>query len=236
MEVPIWVTVLSSLALGGIASVLISGRINNQLKQREQYFEMAKHKLEIMSKALPNYTRLGSYYDELSDHLSYGTTNLDRAFYCASRIIYLEREVFEGVGTIQLDSLEAEEILSSLELDLEDYEMRDRMRYLAEIHPTYKEFLECDFDYSVFEKFKTKFLEEKKKPANWEYPNLQQKCNWYSHLMFLEINEVYSIWYGTHPVSYARKLPHDLKKYLLNIHPDYYDRVYAWEIGKRLWL
>lgn len=232
VEAPLWVTVLSTLALGSIASVIISGRINNQMKKRDQFFEMAKHKMDTISKSMPTYTQLGSYYDEFSTLLLNSKPNLLRAFYVASRILYLERTIFEKYGTIQLDSLEAEYIITSFELNLGiDRIARDTMGDNARENITYKKFVENGIDGVLFRKFKTHFLKQKSKASYPNTPNLQQKCNWYCQLMFLEINEIYSLWYGGHPLMDTCGLTADLRNYLVNEHPDYYNRIRKWEIG-----
>jgi hypothetical protein len=228
-----WFIIISTILGGTLASTFVSWYINRQLKKRDEKFEMSKHKMNIMAKSLPIYTRLGSYYDDLSNHLQYSEPDLQRAFFTACKIIQLERSVFETVGTIQLDSLDAEQIITSFELDLNvDYLTRDTMRQMAEKHPTYKEFLEDGFDEIVFKKFKEIFFQAKSKPASADFPNLQQKCSWYCQLMFLEINQVYARWYDDHPVQYVRKLTPDLQKYLMNNYEDYYNRIKNWEIKK----
>jgi hypothetical protein len=206
-EVPIWITSIITVGLGTGATTFVSWFINKELKKRDEKFEMSKHKMNILAKSMPIYARLGSYYDELSTHLQESEPDLHRAFFTACKIIQLERHVFENVGTLQLDSLEAEEIITSLELDLKvDYLTRDIMRGMAERNPTYKEFLENDFDETVFKKFKEIFSLEKSRPARADTPNLQQKCSWYWQLMFVEINQIYARWYDEHPVENVRRL------------------------------
>jgi hypothetical protein len=203
------------------------------MKNRDQLFEMSKHKMEVISKCMPIYTQLGDYYDELSTHLGKPMVDIDRAFFCASKIFLLENTIFEKYGTVQLNSLEAEEIIESLELELNmDYLSVTDMRTLANEHPTYRDFLNSNLSAPLLTEFNRKFFEAKSKPKSSATPNLQQKCDWYCQLIFLEINEVFSLWYNEHPLKSITALSPDLRSFLDNMHPDYYKRIRQWEKGR----
>jgi hypothetical protein len=66
-DVPLWATALISIGFGTIASAFITTFANGRMKVREHYYEMARHKLDIISQSLPFYFQSATYYKELSD-------------------------------------------------------------------------------------------------------------------------------------------------------------------------
>ena len=86
----------------------------------------------------------------------------------------------------------------------------------------------------LLDTFKKIFQSISEEKRSVETPNRKQKCRWYSELIFIEINEVYHIWYDTHPIEQVNRLITDLKKYLLQKYPNYYNRIHKWQTGGHL--
>ena len=101
MEAPLRVTILSAIGAGTIGSAVISAYVNRLMKNRDQLFEMSKYKMEVISKCMTIYAQLADYYDELSNHLDLEKpiVDIERAFFCASKILLLENTIFEKYGT-----------------------------------------------------------------------------------------------------------------------------------------
>ena len=225
MAEPLWLTIIVSLGVGSVFSVLLGAYLNYLLKKREQYAEMSRHKMDVIAKLMPTYMQLGSYYDEFSKLLGNRDADVERAFYCASKIFFFEKDIFEKYGTLQLDSLEAEEILSNFELDFGiDQISKDEMREFIRNTTSYKQFVLRYFDSPTLAKFNVIFSKKILEPISKE-PNDRQKCDWYCQLIFLEVNEVYYSWYNSHPLLNINSLSSDLKDYLMNNHSDYYKRI-----------
>jgi hypothetical protein len=230
---PIWATLAASILSGGLVTGLLSYYINKLTKKREIYYEMSKHKMDVISESLPIYAKLGSYYFEFSEHLG-NLKNIERMFFCACKIIFYEDIIFEKYGTIQLDDLQAEEIITLLEFNIPEINLdtKGEMKRFVERCPDYRAFHKAlSITKTLVNEFRIIFEKVSKEPRSIEIPNVEQKCRWFSELIFIEINEVYQLWYNTHPVKQVSTMSADLKQYLILKYPNYYNRIHKWEIG-----
>lgn len=232
VETPIWQTLIIAILTGGAVTSLISYFVNILAKKRENYYEISKHKMNAISQSLPIYGKLGSYYSEFSTHLS-NLRDVERALFCACKILFYEDMIFEKFGTVQLDDIEAEEIISSLEFNIGiSYITNANMRELITKNSDYKGFHQTMLSkVELIDEFKKKFEDVARVPRSVVTPNVEQKCRWYSELIFIEINEIYQLWYNVHPVKQVQNISADLRQYLLSKYPNYFNRIHKWETG-----
>ena len=185
-------------------TAIISYFVNVLTKKRENHYEIYKHKMNVISQSLLIYGKLGSYYLEFSGHLT-NLKDIERTLFCACKILFYEDMTFEKFGTTQLDDLEAEEIISSLEFDIGiSFITNANMREIITKHPDYKDFHKTLLSKEgLISEFKKKFEDVSKQPRSIETPNVEQKCRWYSELIFIEINEIYQAC-GTIHIQYGK--------------------------------
>jgi hypothetical protein len=53
VKAPLWVTVLSDIGAASLGTTLLTAFMNSLSKKRDQDFEMAKRKMDVLSAALP---------------------------------------------------------------------------------------------------------------------------------------------------------------------------------------
>ena len=141
--------------------------MNVLTKKRENYYEIYKHKTSVISQSLPVYGKLGSYYSELSDHLS-NLKDVERTIFCACKILHYEDLIFEKYGTIQLDNLEAEEIITNLVLSV-PIQVNGQLINLVRKMPAYVDFRKYLQDNPpLLDTFKKFFRVFRKKRGLWK--------------------------------------------------------------------
>jgi len=226
--------IVAILSAGGVGAAL-TAFFDYMTKKREQTFEMAKQKMQVVSGSIPLYIQLASYYSEFAYHLETANqTNLSRALYCASRIFSLHSIIFERYGSMQLDNLEAEQIITELELYIQyiNFEDISTMQELVKDNPSYNDFSTRALKNRQFlKKFETilhQIKEEVLTPGN---PTTRQKCRWYGQLVNLELNQIYQLWYKGLPILAVESLDKDLCIYLADNFPNYNRRIYKWVTG-----
>jgi hypothetical protein len=197
-------------------------------KKREDAFVMSKQKMTVVSKSLPIHIQLSSYYKSLSDDLGNPQKNTFSCIINISTIISLQNFVFQTYGSIQLDNLEAERILTQFgyyvieivykELTPDDASL---IQYLAK-KTSYEEIVaELQKNQAFSERFTTWLSTSKSLQL------AEQRCRWYSQLLTLETNHIYKLWYNEEPRF--TDLDHDLREYLSKEKRNYCARLVSFE-------
>src|ERR1041385_9143774 len=113
------VDILITILTGGIGAALLTAFANRLSKKREQYLDIAKYKIDTISKAKPYLIQQARYCDLLFSHLS---TNKDRSdidaklcLYYISNFLFHRSEIHRQFGEVQFDHLEAERIVRNYE-------------------------------------------------------------------------------------------------------------------------
>lgn len=129
-------------------------------------------------------------------------------------------------GEIQLDDLEAEEIIGRLGITIEQT-VNDgfgnvdasRIRYLVENDVPFHKFhdsISTDQNKDLYQKFvhwicRQEIIRE-----------VERNCRWYTQLIMFEMNHIYEPWYRRPPYF---RIDEDLRRNLLQNHSGYYDRI-----------
>jgi len=100
---------LTIISSGGALIVGIETFRDWLLRRREEYVELAKHKIETISKNIPYYIHLARNSWNLG---WYGSTeskeqNPKRLLYYLANILYYKQKISEMIGDLQLDNLDA---------------------------------------------------------------------------------------------------------------------------------
>lgn len=151
-------TIITAVGIGSIAAAIITFYGNKWLQARQQTGEMAKQKIDVISKSQPKFFQLAIYYGELATHLADNDRDTERTFFATCKLFLLRNCIFEEFGIIQLDNLEAEGIVFgfgeyiSLKFNYLDLNL---MQNLVETYPRYNQFKEKIFeDNELYERFK----------------------------------------------------------------------------------
>jgi len=134
-----------------------------------------------------------------------------RLLYYIANMLYYKQKIFNTIGDLQLDNLDAEMILNDLwwSIGLErqlGFVDSSRLCCLADM--PYHEFCEKVTNYEILMSQLDK--------------NGFEKCMWYSQLLMLEMNHIYEPWYGEEPKLILRD---GLREYLKQKYPKYYRRI-----------
>lgn len=240
MEIPIfanvWVLVPAVITVVGSGSLLvliIESMRDWFFKRREEYAEQSKNKIEIISKNIPYYIQLSMNAWNLGWHvIETQAPDYERLMYHMSNVLYFRHEITRKVGDIQLDNLEAENILNRLWQEINSvieaqfgYLDTSKIRCLVENDMPYHKF------HDSLSTPENKILRDKF--VGWIICGLSkrdkeafEKCMWYSQLIMLEMNHIYKSWYGEEPPLVLRD---GLKKYLKE-HQKYYRRIKSFHL------
>jgi hypothetical protein len=231
-----YIPILTAIGFGGIISALITFFANSIIKRREQYLDIAKYKIDAISKSKQYVIQLARCYNTLSGYLLQARTGSSSTLimYYMCKILALQSRIFEEVGEMQFDALEAERVIdhyrrkvgTSLLPDFGHVEMYRLADLVKESDGTFlspdkfiKKYDEERALYSKFEEWLNKLPPEKLK-------ELVINCKMFYHLTILELNNVYKVWYKDFSFSSGfKKLDQDLKDRLKQDDPCYYCRV-----------
>jgi hypothetical protein len=103
------------LGAGGIGAI-ITKIYDHWMTKRQERIDMARIRLDTISKAAPYYSRLAVYNCwNLASLLrsENETPDFELMFYYLCNILYLRHKIIQTFGEIQLDNLEAEEIIGA---------------------------------------------------------------------------------------------------------------------------
>lgn len=109
-------SILPIIGFGGIVAAAVTFFGNFVIKEREYYIGISKDKMDAISKSKPYIVQLIRYYSSLSAQLKYGKGNPTKfdfpvCMYLYCRILAIDRRYLEEFGGLQLDDLQAEDIL-----------------------------------------------------------------------------------------------------------------------------
>ena len=214
---------------GGIVAGLFEWFRNWMMRKREEYMDISKIKIEYISKSLPYYSQSAYYFNGLSSYIKSKRRNdySQICMYYVSNGLRLRHEYFKKFGVIQLDNIEAEEILESISQNLsltitDKMGIRDMslMISLTEENILFHEFKNNLLqNYSeLLRKFEERILTNKE-----VLEVLEKHARWFAELITLEVNHNYRIWYGQDVVLTG--LSDDTLQFLKNQHLTYYDRI-----------
>jgi hypothetical protein len=109
-------TTVGGLLVGAILSssviALIIEKIHDWFsKKRERYFEISKYKIDILSKVVPYYNQIAFNFIQLYRTLCADTPDFMLCMYHMCNVLNLRQKIRFLFGDLQLDNLEAEEII-----------------------------------------------------------------------------------------------------------------------------
>ena len=111
---------LIQIAIAGTgAAAVITWFGNWVIKRREEYIDMSKYKIDSISRSKDYFIQLARYYGYLSSVLNLGhkagTKKIDSesCLYYIANILSIHKTIFDRIGDLQLDDLEAEKIIVS---------------------------------------------------------------------------------------------------------------------------
>jgi hypothetical protein len=213
--------ILAILGAGGVTAAL-TAFFDYRKKRRDETFEMAKEKLDVIGKSLPIYIQLLSLYTKLGDYLKSSSPDGKQCLYFLCRILYHQNSIFKTYGSLQLDDLDAETLVASLGNEILGVVMKkfgrqkiatmtklvgdkDYDTFLTDL-PSHDK-LYCEFETWLFE-----YNSTLPPGSTRTLKNLGNKCKWYSELILFELNYIYRYWYGENPRFYS--LTPELVNYL----------------------
>jgi hypothetical protein len=225
------VNLFTSVAISGsVAAAGLTAFANWLMRRRQEYLEVAKYKIDQISKFRPYIKQLESNHDGIAEDIFNGATNDTKAMlflYYISNILYIRRQMYEK-SPLQLSDLYAENLINDIGQQAfveftEGFNDDDLsiMTHLVNDSTSYVEFsnkMRC-VEYSYLHNKIEKWLLKKIKERDFEEIKLYSK--YYADLLAFELSRAYSIWYGETPRmrSYlSEKTVHHLKK----THPRYY--------------
>src|SRR5215203_3705949 len=142
-----WLDIVVTIVAGSIGTTFLTSWINNRIQKRQEIVEVSKQKIESISKSKPKFVQLASYYAEIARHLGEKVEEPSwrKMFYVTGKIFLLRNCIYEEFGAIQLNNLEAEDIVNTFGrefvLRFEDLD-RYLMQNLVESYPRYDMFVE----------------------------------------------------------------------------------------------
>lgn len=231
----IWGPALTLLAGGTVAATAITLFSNWLLKRREERLDISKQKMSEITKSMPNYTQMASYYKALAVQLSEQKKDQTICLYYTCRALCLQRQLFIKVGAFQLDDLDAESILAKLSGELlttlsKELSITERLKLtdLISETSTFDDFLNTislPHNQALVQRFYSWL-----NTSN-SLQELSKNCTWFRDLLIFEINHVYELWYGTNPEYYNKDtLKPELFKYLEEKHPLFANRIRNYRI------
>jgi hypothetical protein len=230
--------VLVAILTGGTTATLITIFANWLIKRRQNYLEIAKHRMEILQKYVPLYNKLALYtmwnIAWKLGHPKNGLIQYEQVLYHVCNFLQCRKELKRTLGTLLFDNIEAENIIDDLGREIAKFfeEGYDEVEFskLADL-------VENELPYHKFHDLIIRpdgvFLYSKfKKIITSEGEKIEKVCRWYSQLIMFELGHVYKIWYGEEPD--VLKLSPDLRSHLDTRHPKYYTRIIAFETNSLL--
>jgi hypothetical protein len=220
----VWQLFVSAVISSGVFVVGIEMIHDYFSKKREKLFEIAKYRMETISRAAPYYSRLAVYNCwNISWMLEVANENCDYelVFYYLCNVLYLRNKIIQKFGELQLDNLEAEDIIGNLGRTIVNMINKDfgfidasRMRCLVEDDLPYHKFHESisNDNRDLYKKFRDWISNDGTKNE------VEKNCRWYADLIMLELNRIYEPWYGEPPN--LSRIHGDLRSYLSEKHPN----------------
>lgn len=226
-----WHLLATAIISSGVLVALIESFRDWLFKRREEYVELTKQKIDIISKATAYYNQIAFNCVQFSRELGKGIKERDvmLCMYHLCIILELKQKIRFLFGDIQLDNLEAEEIIDKFFGKIV-YSVKNTFNSLE-----YSKFSYLTKDYIPYHLFYNNVQENEKalygKFSEWisnkELTELTQYSQWYAELIMFELNHIYAVWYGDEPKF--SKLSPKLRQYLLTEHQDYHNRLLSIE-------
>jgi hypothetical protein len=183
-------------------------------KRRENSFEMAKRKMDHITQAIPRYAQVSGYYALLNYEIQKRTPDWTMCFYIMCRILHINQTIYTA-GGLMLDNLEAEKVLTALNgglkqslRDVFGYFKVDKMTSFGAKHSSFDTFHDDLFTqkwphlYSeinaIFNEV-TVWLSDTSVNKNIlgnRRRSVIQNGIWCAHLLVMELNHVFNLWYG----------------------------------------
>jgi hypothetical protein len=210
-------------------------------KRREEYLEIAKYKIETISKVRPKYVQLSTNFNALYDQLhnydtkEFYTLDYYMCLYYICNILSIREAIRTEVGALQLGSLLAEDCLEDLSYEIvksmeDDKDLGPnsiyKMTRLINNNVEYQEFLINirNTNKDIYTNF-VKWLH--RTHSSTEYQTIKESCGCFAYLLIFEVNRIYKIWYNGKEPKFD-DLPDYIGKYLQN-NKRY--RTYYWDIS-----
>jgi hypothetical protein len=202
--------------------------LNNKLiKEREEYIELSKEKIRIISELVPWYVDMASYYGSLSSQFGVAlekakkenstvvSIDTERCLFYIARIFYLEEKI-SAKGNFQFCDTKAEKLVATLNYELtlcmfglEEYESN-------ESHLAYKDksvLSSVVYDNNTKEALPYyKFFDtlnnhsEGSRFKGWlngltplQFERLRKHSKWTKDLIIFELNHIYEVFYNQKP-------------------------------------
>ena len=234
---------------GGIVAGLFEGLRNWLARRREEYMDLSKIKMEKVSDALPYYNKMNHYFNSIKNYADHDskTSNEERRFIFHSReflffigkVLNISDQYFEKFGGMQLDSIEAEEILTHILTEFPAVIRRKLgFKELSLLKNNLVKNGDHDFFYHEFEytlgfysELKTKFENEILLDIK-TMTELRNLCVYFVDISVFELNHNFRIWYGEDQ-NYKHLDPQTLRFIMLN-YPSYYQRIKSFNKPKLL--
>ena len=231
---------LTLIISGGIVAGIFEWIRNTLSQRREEYMDIAKTKIEYISKSIPYYAKMIYFYNSFNRHTKKAEESQDQsdekltaikmALFSVCNILHLREEFFQAFGAPQLDNIEAENIIQITgdkfariiregmtprsQSILRTVLIKDQEDNLLPYHE-YEDNLQY---YPVLSEFQNKILSDEK-----AMKELRKMSQQYIEVIGFEVNHNYRIWYGED--QNFQNLSRDIVESLKDEYPHYYDRI-----------
>jgi hypothetical protein len=242
-----WIAIIPFIIGSTVIAAAVTLLGNYLVKERENYRNITKQKMESVYESKHYAMQLAFYYRELYHRFKNHTQhkkNIDCYYclYCICNILRIDRIVLEEIGKLQFDDLEAERIIGKYTRRVYFYLLpcfdnleKDKLVNVLKTDKDmirYHQFYETLTHYNEYIVMYAKFEDWIKKMHPKRINELTDSTMVCSQVIPLEFNQIFEVWYktGTTIKNYKNyDQLHEKVKTLLRSEKDYFNRIYEFD-------